>query len=344
MAFSEFPQQQDVVQLLQRSLERGRLGHAYLFNGADPTELEGMARTLAKTLNCERPPRRTASGLALDCCDECLNCRKINGANHPDVIWVRPESKLRVILIGQIRELLQAVNLKPTQARFKIAIIVDADRLQIQAANAFLKTLEEPPADSILILLTTDPQRILETILSRCLRLNFSGEGTHLQDPATVQWLGQFATMAGAPQKSLLVRYKLLAVLLAKLNELKSGISDWLTKQSPLEQYEDVESDLKDKWEHELSAAIESEYRRQRADVLKGVEWWLRDVWLETQQLGQDLLMYPQLADRSQAVAQRIDARAAMENLHLLERLQRLLTSNIQEALALEVALLKLKL
>src|SRR2546422_372702 len=177
MAFTDFPAQQDVVQLLQRSLERGRLGHAYLFCGADLAELEGVARTLSKTLNCEKPPRRGASGLALESCDECLSCRKIDSHNYPDVLWVRPESKLRVITIDQMRELMQTIQLKPAQAALKVAVIVAADRLNVQAANAFLKTLEEPPADSILILLSTEPQRLLETILSRCLRLNFAGEG-----------------------------------------------------------------------------------------------------------------------------------------------------------------------
>src|SRR5438270_13218556 len=76
MAFKDFPEQQDVVQLLQRSLERGRLGHAYLFCGTELGELEGVARTLAKTLNCEQPPRRSTNGLPLDCCDTCAICRK----------------------------------------------------------------------------------------------------------------------------------------------------------------------------------------------------------------------------------------------------------------------------
>jgi DNA polymerase-3 subunit delta' len=142
MAFTDFPQQTDVVALLQRSLERGRLAHAYLFAGGQLEELEGVARTLAKTLNCEGPVRRSPSGPALDCCDACLSCRKIEGENHPDILWTRPESKLRVITIAQMRELMHTVHLKPTQAQFKVAVIVAADRLNVQAANAFLKTLE----------------------------------------------------------------------------------------------------------------------------------------------------------------------------------------------------------
>jgi DNA polymerase-3 subunit delta' len=344
MGFADFPEQQDVVRLLQRSLERGRLGHAYLFNGPDLGELEAVARTLAKTLSCERPPRRSEGGLALDCCDDCLNCRKIDGDNHPDVFWLRPESKSRVIRTEQIRDLLQTVYLKPTQARYKVAMIVAADRLHENAANAFLKTLEEPPADSIFVLLSTEPQRIVETILSRCLRLNFAGESARHRDPAFLSWLGQFTQLAGAEQKSLLGRYRLLSVLLGKLAELKESIEETVTKKSPLERYDDVEADLREKWEDELAAAIEAEYRRQRTDLLAGLQWWLRDVWLEALRLGGQMLSFPQLAEATRKVAGRVSAQEAMENLQSLEQTQRLLTSNVQEALALEVGLLRLKL
>src|SRR3954463_14960574 len=189
MAFADFPEQKQSVDLLQRSLERGRLAHAYLFAGHQLTELEALARTLAKTLNCQNPVRKTPDGPAVDCCDRCLNCRKIDGDTHADVHWVRPESKSRVITIDQMRDLMQEINLKPGEAEYKVAVILAADRLNVQAANAFLKTLEEPPSKSILILLTTDSQRILETILSRCLRLNFAAESGRLLAGPHMEWL-----------------------------------------------------------------------------------------------------------------------------------------------------------
>ena len=344
MSFADFPEQQDAVQLLQRSLERGRLGHAYLFQGVNLEELEAVARTLAKTLSCERPPRRSPEGLALDCCDACVSCRKIDEDTYPDVFWLRPESKSRVIRAEQIRELLPTIYLKPTQSRYKVAIIVAADRLNESAANAFLKTLEEPPADTLFVLLSADSQRLLETILSRCLRLNFAGESSRHRDPAFMTWLGQFTEMAGAEQTSLLGRYRLLSFLLGRLTELKESITESATKKSPLERHDDVESDLKEKWEDELVAAIEAEYRRQRMDLLAGLQWWLRDVWLETLRVGGELLSFPQVREATRKVARRVSATQAMENLQSLEKTQRLLTSNVQEALALEVGLLRLSL
>src|SRR5208282_2843992 len=288
MAFRDFPGEEQGVELLQRSLERGRLAHAYLFTGRQLDRLEGLARTLAKTLNCLHPVKR--GGVAVDCCDRCLNCQKVEHGNHADVFWVRPESKSRQIRIGQIvhrddsppRVLLDAVNLKPTESQYKFGVIVAADRMNDQAANAFLKTLEEPPPRSVLILLTTEPQRLLETIISRCLRLNFAGEGPQHLAPAQMEWLVTFSEMAAADQKSLLGRYRLMDVLLRKLNEVRASIDETLTARSPLEKYEDAEEELRDRWEKELKAAVEAEYRRQRADFLLALQWWLRDVWLQT--------------------------------------------------------------
>ncbi|HET7625702.1 MAG TPA: DNA polymerase III subunit [Verrucomicrobiae bacterium] len=352
MAFKDFPDQGQGIELLQRSLERGRLAHAYLFTGHQLEELEGIAQTLAKTLNC-RNPVRGENGVAVDCCDECVNCRKIGSGNHADVHWVRPESKSRIVSVEQMRELMQEIYLKPTEADYKVAVIVAADRLNTQGANAFLKTLEEPPAKSVLILITTEPQRLLETILSRCLRLNFAGDGPRPLSPEQMAWLENFSEMASAERKSLLGRYRLMDVLVQKLTAMKTAIEETLAARSPLERYDDIEKDLRERWEEELKAAIEAEYRRQRADLLAMVQRWLRDVWLQTLAISggenanstqsRELLNFPNLTG-GEKVARRITTAQAMENLQVIEGTQRLLHTNVQEALALEVGILKLHL
>ena len=341
MRFTDFSEQSQGVQLLQRSLARGRLGHAYLFTGQQLDGLEALARTLAKTLNCQHPVK--TNGIPTDCCDECRNCRKISDDAHADVHWARPESKTRVITIDQTRDLTQQIQLKPTEAGYKIAIISGADRLNPQAANAFLKTLEEPPPKSILILLSTEPSRILETILSRCLRLNFSTETARTLAAEQAYWLQQFSSAAATEQKSLFGRYRLLDALLQHLNVIRAKVDETLSARSPLEKYDDAEKNLRDKWEDELTAGIEAEYRRQRAEVLLLLQWWLRDVWLHTLAAGEELLHLPQIAGADE-VAKRISPHQARENLAVLEQTQRLLHSNVQEALALEVGLLKLQL
>ncbi len=352
MAFKDYSAQEQAVQLLQRSLERGRLGHAYLFTGTELGLLETLARTLAKTLSCQHPVL-SPSGARLDCCERCAVCQKIENDNFGDLHWVRPESKTRIIVIEQIRDLLQEINLKPAEADFKVAILVAADRMNVQAANAFLKTLEEPPARSILILLTTEPQRLLETILSRCLRLNFGGNLARRLSTAELEWLKAFSEMAMAGQKSLLGRYRLLDVLLRRLGELRESISAALEARSPLEKYPDAEKELREKWEDEMAAAVEAEYRRQRGDLLGVLQLWLRDVWLLASGVGvapgsgvtpkDELAVLPELPATS-ALGRKLSAAQALANLEILEQLQRWLGTNVQEALALEVGLLKLNL
>lgn len=321
------------------------MGHAYLFTGSRLEQLEELAQTLAKILMCEAVPAHGGEPEGYDSCDQCLNCRKVEHGNHPDVHWVRPESKLRVVKIEQVRDLMQEINLKPTQGGYKIGIIVAADRLNVQAANAFLKTLEEPPPRSVLILLTTEPGRLLETILSRCLRLNFGGDGGARFSPEQKRWVEAFAVRAAAGEKGLLPRYLLLDQLLQRLAELKENIAKILEGQSPLARYPDAEKSQKDQWETELNAAIEAEYRRQRSDWLMVLQWWLRDVWLLSQdsEEHENMLALPEVAATA-AVASRVSSRGAARNLEVLEQMQRWLSTNVQEALALEVGLLKLDL
>ena len=345
MAFGEFPGCEQGIGLLQRSLQRGRLGHAYLFTGHDLAALEALARTLAKVLNCQDPVRAADGGPAVDSCDACPSCRKIEHESHADVHWVRPESKSRVVTVDQMRDLIHEMNLKPTEAGYKLGVIVAADRLNLQAANAFLKTLEEPAPKSVLILLSTDPQRLLETILSRCLRLNFGGDGTRRLTPAQQEWLAKFAAAAAAEEKSLIARYRLLGVLASRLTDIRAEVETALTARSPLKRYEDqdIAAQLTEQWEKELAAAVEAEYRLQRADLLALLQMWCRDIWLATLTPVGDLLDFPELAETA-TVARRISASQAKENLQVLERAQRLLCTNVQEALALEVSLLKLHL
>jgi DNA polymerase-3 subunit delta' len=344
MALRDFPEQEPVVGLLQKSLTAGRLAHAYLFSGDDLGEMQDLARNLTKVLNCSSPPSRAPNGQALECCDVCLNCRRIESGNHPDVQWVRPESKSRVITIEQVRDLIQIISLKPTEAEYKVAIITGADRMNIQAANAFLKTLEEPPARSVILLLTCSLEQVLETIISRCLRLHFAGEPGAKLDPSAQEWLQSLAATASQPQKSLLARYRLLGLITGRLAEIKENLEKQLEAASPLSRYPDAEKGTQEKWEAELNAAIEAEYRRKRAELILLLQWWMRDIWFASMKMADSMLALPQLRDVTAQLASRISPGDAAENLTHLERLQRQLSTNVQEALAVEIGLLKLRL
>jgi DNA polymerase-3 subunit delta' len=331
------------AELLRRSLDRGRLGHAYLFTGDDLGELEDAAVRLAQTVNCTNPRTLGQGGLALDPCEVCPHCIRIQERRHPDVAWVRPESKMRIISIDQTREVIRTLSLRASEASHKVAIFAGADRMNHQAANAFLKTLEEPPAGSILILLSLEPGRLLETILSRCLRLSFTSGRIRIA-PTVAQWLGEFAELAEKSAPDLLGRYRLLTSLLTALGQAREVIEARLKADSPLSKYPDADANQREQWEDDLTAAIEAEYRRTRGEYLDGLEAWLRDVWMVKLSPDSALLFLNDFRSATKAVADRIAPVDATKNLDAVERTRRALFTNAQEALILEVGLLRLKL
>lgn len=148
---------------------KGRLGHAYLFVGPAGVGKQSFARELAKALLCETAADRLAA------CDHCGSCALADAGTHPDlVVAARPEDKVE-LPIAVVRELIEHLSLKPARGGRKVAILDDADDLNEEAANAFLKTLEEPPAGSVLILIGgTSPDGQLQTILSRCQTIAFA--------------------------------------------------------------------------------------------------------------------------------------------------------------------------
>jgi len=134
-----------------------------------------------------------------------------------------------------------------------------------------------------------------------------------------------------------------LSTVLNRLGAIKEQVSETLSKRSPLERYDDLEPKMRDRFETELDAAIEAEYRRQRTELLAGIEWWFRDVWLHTQSLEASVT-FAELAPLAKAVAGRLTSQGALANIQTIEKTQQLLATNVQEALALEVAFLGLKL
>jgi DNA polymerase-3 subunit delta' len=342
VAWADFREAGPSVALLQRSIERGRLGHAYLLAGEASDLLEGLARELACTVNCSTPTEVSTSGVALESCGRCSTCRRIREGLHPDVHWLRAESKMRLIRIEQVRGLIQSIQLKPSEGRYKVGVVVGADRLNAQSANAFLKTLEEPPPRSLLILLSTEPEQLLETILSRCLRLNFPGGGR--VSAAELEWLRSLTSGFQASTASFLARYRLLDGLLRRLAESRTAAETEIEARSPARQYREADPELLEQWEEEAKAAVEAEYRRSRTQTVRALQWWFRDIWITTLGASPGTLALPELANETRAAAARLAPERARANLELLEETQTLLHTNVQEALALEVALLRLDL
>jgi len=158
--------------LLRRAVAEGRVSHSYLFFGLDGVGKRLVALGFAKILNCLKPQSQRNVNSDMVACD-CNSCRKIGKGIHPDVFVIEYKG-LRDIKVDQIREdVEERLYFKPFEGRYKVAIVDEADRMSHSAQNAFLKTLEEPPNESIIILLTSSPQSLLPTIRSRCQALRF---------------------------------------------------------------------------------------------------------------------------------------------------------------------------
>ena len=157
-----------VVETLRQSLIQGRFPHAFLFVGPEGIGKRTFAKTLAQALLCER-----AEETALDPCQTCPSCLQVKEGYHPDFLMVRKPDDKQELPIKVIRDLCHDLSLKPARAGRRVAIVDDADDLNDEAANAFLKTLEEPPPRSVLILIGTSSDLQLETIISRCRVVRF---------------------------------------------------------------------------------------------------------------------------------------------------------------------------
>ncbi len=161
--FDELVGQKYVVQAIRNAVKENRVGHAYLFCGPRGTGKTSMARLLARAVNCADPDHAP--------CNECENCRAAIEGTHPDIIEINAANETHV---EDIRDLIERARLSPMMGKHKIYIIDEVHQLSSSAASALLKTLEEPPEHVIFILATTDPQKLLKTIISRCQRFDFS--------------------------------------------------------------------------------------------------------------------------------------------------------------------------
>lgn len=357
-----------IPEALRKSLERDRLAHAYLFTGSE-LEVCQAALALAKTLHCTNPPLRNEAGVNLEYCNECSNCRDVDRGRSQNTHWIRPSSRLRMITIQQMRDLSQEIFLSPMGSPYKVGVIESAERMNREAANTFLKTLEEPPKRSVLILTTSQPDAVLDTLVSRCQRVACSGIGLSLVTEEQRDWTRKLSSTAMANHEGLFSRYRFLDDLLQALGAKKESIQEAQMEASPLSEDLELEAAHRKKLEAELSAIVEAEYRKSRESLIQGLTFWLRDVWamleysssrsissselnaelkeadpdLATEASLEELLYFPELSENTRELAARINAEQALKNLEILEIAQARLATNAQEGLTLETALLQLR-
>jgi DNA polymerase-3 subunit delta' len=318
MAFSR----STALEYLHRAHEQNRLAHAYLISGPTGSGKQQLAADLASLVN---------GTPAVD----------VFSAKAREIFVARPESKSRRIVIEQIRELEHALQMRASNGRGKVAIISDADRLQPQAANAFLKTLEEPPRDSLLLLLSALPEALPDTILSRCITIPLTPEDEpQIRDEENklVELLQQ---MSREQNWTIQSAYRLAQEFQRLLRAVREDVkreTDETLKKEQLRYKDATDGAWLDEREQYYKARSESLYLQRRAGLIETLFAWWSDVLRSGNGVAQRSLA--RAGEETAAMASKFSTAEILKRIRSLEELRDHLNRNIHEALAIEVAFL----
>jgi DNA polymerase-3 subunit delta' len=318
MAFSR----STALEYLRRACEQNRLAHAYLITGPSGSGKEVLAAELASLVNG-------------------TPAKDVFSAKAREIFVARPESKSRRISIEQIRELEHALQMRAANSRGKVAIISDADRLGDAAANAFLKTLEEPPKDSLLLLLSALPEALPETILSRCIVIPLASDGevqSKKEEEKLVKLLQQASRhTTWNVQFAYRLAQEFQQLLRAVREEVKHETDEALKREQT--RYKDATDGawLEEREEY-FMALTESLYLQRRAALVETLFGWWTDILRASNDVPQRNI--PAAKQETAALAGRFSTAEILRRIRSLEELRDHLGRNIHEGLALEVAFL----
>jgi len=303
------------IALLQNILRTNKIANAYLFAGPPNIGKEFVAINFAKALNCLEAEA--------DACDKCISCRKIDDSNHPDVRIIRPEGAW--MKIDQIRGLQRQISRRPMEGRYKVYILTDVERMNLPAANSFLKTLEEPPGAAVLILLTSNYNALLPTIRSRCQLVRF------------------FLTPPTVLQNQLVEKLKLTETKARQITLLsggKVGKALELVKQEDINAESNIPDILKRPQLIEIFKIAED--LNNQPESLDILLTWLRDILLVKQGCNAEILTYPDKFSELARLASGCSRIQIQDAIKTIMETKNLLQRNINSTLALEVMVLKL--
>ena len=313
--------------MLDKAADSGRLAHAYLVAGSPRGDAAGLATHMAQKLSC-----REANAP----CGECDVCRQIAAKTWCDTLWVYPMKKSRVISVDQMRDspgnpmpppyLIPWLGETSFSGGWKVAVIAGADRLNEAAANAFLKVLEEPPAKTLILLLSDAPQQLLPTIRSRCQRIDIAESAAELPEPYRSRIL---AALAGARSTGPLAA----AALAAKLSSVMNAVKD--SVEGEVKGEVDAESDEIDQDKNEIEARVSSRYREYRALFMTALQRWFRDLLILRAGGDESSLCYPEYIDTLRARARNITLSQALANIGYVEDVARQADKTLPESTVL---------
>ncbi|PZR75061.1 MAG: hypothetical protein DLM73_06225 [Chthoniobacterales bacterium] len=311
------------LEYLSRAYERGRLAHAYLISGPPGSGKRGLATDLSNLV----------SGATV---------ADIFASRPPGVYLAEPESKSRRIVIDQVRALEHALQMRSATGHRKVAIVAEADRLQPQAANAFLKTLEEPPNDSLLLLLSSMPEVLPDTILSRCIAVPLAAEEKAAPSPEEEELVELLGTVGAASAARGVQPAYLLArgfhLLLAQVRETIVEENAAALKREEVRYKNTTDGAWLDEREDYFKALTESQYVRQRSRLVEMLFLWWSDVLRANTGVARHDL--PAASKQTKSLAEKLSTSEILRRIRRLEEMRDHLGRNIQEALAIEVAFL----
>jgi DNA polymerase-3 subunit delta' len=312
------------LEYLRRAHEQNRLAHAYLISGPPGSGKQLLTAELASLVNGTK-------------------VSDVFSSKAREIFVAQPESKSRRIVIEQIRNLEHALQMQAADGRRKVAIISDADRLQPQAANAYLKTLEEPPENSLLLLLSALPEALPETILSRCIEIPLAPNGQH-QGKAEEEKLVKLLQQTVREQSwNVQYAYRLAQEFQRLLRTVREQIQSQTAqalKHDAARYRDSTDGAWLEEREEYYKALTESLYLQRRARLIETLFAWWSDVLRASS--GIEAKELPAAQKETAATAKRLNTTDILRRIRCLEDLRDHLGRNIQEALAIEVAFLSI--
>jgi DNA polymerase-3 subunit delta' len=321
MTFKDIYGHEKPIAILKSGMAQNRIPHAYLFYGMEGIGKRTTASVFARALNCdnEDPP-----------CDACPSCRKAEHKNHPDIVMILPEGQF--IKIGAVKELQERMKFRPSEGCRRVFVMPEADRMNAPAANALLKTLEEPSAGNILLLTTSRPHALPMTILSRCQHLRFSP----LPREEVARFLREKESLDAAAAEVLAASAGGSIGRALEMNRedyltLRNGILEHLAADNPADPLRRL--------------AFSARFGTERAEILERLmilRTGYRDALVFRETAETERLIFQDRPAVIEAVAGRLSGRDLLRNMAAVEAAASAIEQNANKSLTLEAMVFKL--
>lgn len=332
-SFSQILGQEKAIGFLKKVIKGDKIPHAYLFTGIEGTGKRTTALALARAVNCENP-------VNADSCGECRVCRQMESGNFPDYYSIEPDGQN--IKIEQIREFNRSINFKPVLGKYRITIINRAEMMTEEAANSFLKTLEEPPSGNIIVLKVIDPLDLLPTIISRCQKIPFKPLSHDIIEKHLITELGE------TPERASLAARISEGSLSAAIDiceddflKEREGILSSITRLPGLSRIQvlDMAADFIKKYSKKKTGAGGIDY----FELLGIWKSFYRDLILTKEKAPLNMLINRDYSESLGDISEKMEIENLLDSFLLMDQSQRDLSRNPNVNVAIEKMLLNLR-